>query len=163
MTSNNFIIREIKPSDNLALAKAIRDVLIEFKVAKTGTSFSDSSLDDMFEEYNINNAIFYVIENNGIVYGGAGIKKLNNYENTVCELQKMYFLPESRGIGLGRKMMSLCLKKAKEFDFKKCYLETLPNMENARKLYAKYGFVSIKKSLGDTGHSNCNIWMIKNL
>ena len=75
----------------------------------------------------------------------------------------MYFLPEARGIGLGSEMMEICLRKAKEFGFEKCYLETLPYMEEARKLYRKVGFTDLEAPMGDTGHYSCNLWMLKDL
>ncbi|NLP56670.1 GNAT family N-acetyltransferase [Lutibacter sp. B1] len=163
MTLNNFRIREIKPEDNPHIAKTIRDVLIEFGVPKVGTAYADKILDTLYEAYNKNKSVYYVIESKGNIYGGAGIAQLENYEGNVCELQKMYFLPEARGLGLGNKMMSLCLQKAKEFGFKQCYLETLPYMEDARKLYRKVGFKDLDAPMGDTGHYSCNLWMLKDL
>jgi len=163
MTYNNFIIREIKQEDNVKIAQTIRTILIEFGVPKVGTAYADKLLDTLFETYAIDKAIYYVIEKDGKLYGGAGIKHLDNYKGNVCELQKMYFLPEARGIGLGSKMMKICLQKAKEFGFEKCYLETLPYMENARKLYKKAGFKNLDGPMGDTGHYSCNLWMLKDL
>lgn len=97
------------------------------------------------------------------ILGGAGIAQLKNSTENICELQKMYFSPEARGKGLGSKMMKTCLQKAKKLGYEKCYLETLPYMKDARKLYRKVGFQSLDKPLGDTGHYSCNMWMIKTL
>lgn len=163
MTLNNFTIREIEPKDNFKIAAAIREVLIEFGVPKVGTAYADKILDTLFEEYNYQNSVYFVIEKNNKIYGGAGIKQLKNYEGSTCELQKMYFLPEARGVGLGQKLMHLCLTKASEFGFTHCYLETLPYMESARKLYRKTGFTDLNAPLGDTGHYSCNLWMLKKL
>lgn len=163
MTLSDFKIREIELNDNPKIAQAIRSVLIEFGVPKVGTAYADKILDTLFEFYNTKNAVYYVIESNGKIYGGAGIKQLDNYEGNVCELQKMYFLPEARGIGLGSKLMHTCLNKAKEFGFEACYLETLPYMEDARKLYRKVGFYDLEAPMGDTGHYSCNLWMLKQL
>lgn len=163
MTLNNFTIREIKPEDNPKIAAAIRSVLIEFGVPKVGTAYADKILDTLFEAYNIEKAIYFVIEKNGKIFGGAGIKQLDNYKGSVCELQKMYFLPEARGIGMGSKMMNICLEKAKEFGFEHSYLETLPYMQDARKLYRKVGFKDLDAPMGDTGHYSCNLWMLKDL
>ena len=163
MTPNNFLIREIEPEDNSKIANAIRTVLIEFGVPKVGTAYADKILDTLFEAYNMENAIYYVIEKNGEIFGGAGVKQLDNYIGNVCELQKMYFLPEARGIGLGSKMMQTCLQKAKQFGFEQCYLETLPYMKDARKLYRKVGFKDLEAPMGDTGHYSCNLWMLKDL
>lgn len=163
MTHKGFTIREIQSKDNVKIAKAIREVLIEFGVPKVGTAYADTILDTLFEAYNVKKAIYFIIEKEGKIYGGAGIKQLANFEGNVCELQKMYFKPEARGIGLGSFMMQICLEKAKEFGFKQCYLETLPYMEGARKLYRKSGFKDLNAPMGDTGHYSCNLWMLKNL
>ena len=163
MTPNNFKIREIQLKDNPKIAKVIRKILIEFGVPKVGTAYADKILDTLYEAYDTEKAIYYVIEKEGEIFGGAGIKKLDNYDGNVCELQKMYFLPEARGIGLGSKMMETCLQKAKEFGFEQCYLETLPYMEDARKLYRKAGFKDLDAPMGDTGHYSCNLWMLKEL
>jgi putative acetyltransferase len=163
MTPNNFKIREIQPQDNQKIAKVIRKILIEFGVPKVGTAYADKILDTLYEAYDTEKAIYYVIEKEGEIFGGAGIKQLDNYDGSVCELQKMYFLPEARGIGLGSKMMETCLQKAKEFGFEQCYLETLPYMEDARKLYRKAGFKDLQAPMGDTGHYSCNLWMLKDL
>ncbi len=163
MTHNNFKIREIQLKDNPKIAKVIRKILIEFGVPKVGTAYADKILDTLYEAYDTENAIYYVIEKEGEIFGGAGIKQLDNYEGNVCELQKMYFLPDARGIGMGSKMMETCLQKAKEFGFEQCYLETLPYMEDARKLYRKAGFKDLDAPMGDTGHYSCNLWMLKEL
>ncbi|MDP3314202.1 GNAT family N-acetyltransferase [Lutibacter sp.] len=163
MSTNNFIIREIKLEDNPKIAKTIRTILLEFGVPKVGTAYADVILDTLFEAYDIENAVYFVIEKDQKIYGGAGIKQLDNFNGKVCELQKMYFLPEVRGIGLGSKMMNICLQKAKDFGFEQCYLETLPYMVDARKLYNKVGFKDLDGPMGDTGHYSCNLWMLKDL
>jgi putative acetyltransferase len=75
----------------------------------------------------------------------------------------MYFLPVARGKGLGAQLITVCLDKAKEFGFENCYLETLPYMEAAVKLYKKYGFLNLDKPMGNTCHYSCNVWMIKKI
>lgn len=163
MSNNNIVIREITSVDNVQIAEVIRRVLIEFGVPKVGTAYADVSLDKMTENYNEINSIYFVIDDGVKIIGGAGIAQLDNFDGNVCELQKMYFLPEARGVGLGSKMMTICLEQAKNFGFEKCYLETMPYMEDARKLYKKFGFKMLEKPMGNTGHFSCNVWMIKDL
>ncbi|MBV1887714.1 MAG: GNAT family N-acetyltransferase [Urechidicola sp.] len=163
MSNDNYIIREIEPKDNAEIGILIRNVLIEFGVPKVGTAYEDIALNCMFETYDILNAIYFVIESNKTIIGGAGIMQLQNSKENICELQKMYFSPETRGKGLGAKMMNSCLDKAKEFGYEKCYLETMPYMESARKLYNSVGFESLKAPVGDTGHYSCSMWMLKTL
>ncbi len=163
MTENNYVIRQIQPSDNPKIAAAIRSVLIEVGVPKVGTAYADKALDEMFETFNKPTSRYFVVESNGEIYGGAGVAQLDNYDGPICELQKMYFKSEARGKGLGSKMMAMCLEQAKTFGYKQCYIETMPYMENARKLYRKVGFYYIDAPMGDTGHYSCSVWMLKNL
>ncbi|MDO1500236.1 GNAT family N-acetyltransferase [Winogradskyella maritima] len=163
MSSTDPIIREIQTEDNPKIAEAIRAVLIEMGVPKVGTAYEDASLDMMTETYNADRKAYFVVEENEAIYGGAGISPLDNFEGNVCELQKMYFMPQIRGRGLGAKMMDKCLQFAKDAGFDQCYLETMPYMDDARKLYRKVGFTALEAPMGDTGHYNCSVWMIKNL
>ena len=104
MTLGQFKIRDIQQEDNPIIAEAIRKILIEFGVPKVGTAYEDEILDTLFEAYNLDNANYYILEKENVILGGAGINKLEQFDGNICELQKMYFLPEARGIGLGRKM-----------------------------------------------------------
>jgi putative acetyltransferase len=160
---DTIVIREIESEDNPKIAKAIRSVLIEMGVPKVGTAYEDVALDCMTETYDKPRKAYFVVVSGNEILGGAGISQLDNYEGNVCELQKMYFMPEARGKGLGSEMMQKCLSFAKQVGFEQCYLETLPYMKDARKLYRKVGFKSLDKPLGDTGHYSCTEWMIKDL
>ncbi len=163
MTSEDFIIREITAKDNAELAKVIRSVILEMGAPKVGTAYEDEATDKMFETYQKEKAVYFVLEHKNKVVGGGGIAQLDNFEGNTCELQKMYFMPIARGKGLGTKMITACLDKAKELGFDNCYLETLPYMESAVKLYKKYGFESLDKPMGNTCHYSCNVWMIKKI
>ncbi|HRV56357.1 MAG TPA: GNAT family N-acetyltransferase, partial [Mangrovimonas sp.] len=140
-----------------------RSVLIEFGVPKVGTAYEDTALDCMTQTYSKQTSVYYVVVKKGKIIGGAGIAPLDNYDGNVCELQKMYFLPEARGLGLGKLMIETCLDKAREMGFESCYLETLPYMKAATKLYGNMGFDSLEKPMGNTGHYSCNVWMLKKL
>ncbi len=157
------IIRLIEKKDNPQIAKVIRSVLEDFNVPKVGTAYADKSLDCMFETYQKPKAVYFVVEENDKIIGGAGIAQLDNFEGNICELQKMYFLPEARGRGVGAQMMEFCLAKASEFGFEKIYLETMEYMTHAQKLYNQAGFEYIDCSMGDTGHYSCPVHMIKTL
>jgi len=160
---DSLIIREIEKKDNKAIAEVIRAVLIELNVPKVGTAYADPQLDYMFEAYDLPKAAYFVVEKGGIIIGGAGIMQLENEKRNICELQKMYFLEEVRGLGLGQRMMNICIEAASNFGYESCYLETMPFMESAQKLYRKSGFEYLLAPMGDTGHSSCPIWMLRQL
>ncbi|KGO92424.1 GNAT family N-acetyltransferase [Flavobacterium subsaxonicum] len=156
-------IRKIEPTDNAAIAAIIRNVFIELNAPLVGTAYADPTLDKLFEVYQTPKSAYYVVEQDGQVIGGCGIAPLENGDATVCELQKMYFAPQARGLGLGVQMITQCLDAAKSFGYSQCYLETLTDMKAAQKLYTKSGFTYLDSPLGCTGHSSCPVWMIKSL
>jgi len=157
-------IREIHPADNAALAQVIRSVLIELGVPKEGTAYADKELDAMYEAYRSDRSMYFVVEDaQGEIVGGAGIAPLKEGDAQTCELQKMYFNLQIRGRGLGDLMIEKCIDFARAQGFEQCYIETMPNMLAAQKLYVKKGFKYIDHPLGNTGHCNCPIWLIKEL
>lgn len=163
MSTSAYIIREIQPEDNAQIKSIVQSVILEMGAPKVGTAYEDKALDNLHEVYQKDRTIYYVIEHDGKVLGGGGIAQLDNYEGNTCELQKMYFLEEARGKGLGSKLIEKCLEKAKEFGFDQCYLETMPYMKAARKLYTKNGFTPLDGPMGNTCHYSCDVWMIKKL
>lgn len=156
-------IRKIEQKDNAAVAEIVKTVLLEMGAPKVGTAYADPNLDTMYETYQKTNSVFFVVEKDKKIIGCAGVAQLDNGEATICELQKMYFLPKARGLGMGAKMIQLCLENAKQLGYKKCYLETMPFMKDAQKLYKRNGFENINGPLGNTGHNYCSVWMLKDL
>ena len=157
------IIRAIQIRDDKKLAITLRKVLIEMGVPKKGTAYEDAELDSMYNSYQIPRSIYFVVVSEEAILGGAGIAPLKNGDPSVCELQKMYFLPEARGKGLGKQMIDLCLDFAKANHFQLCYIETMPNMLDAQALYKKVGFQYIDHAMGNTGHNSCPVWLTKSL
>ena len=154
------IIREIQEQDNAAIARVIRAVLTEMDVPKVGSAFADPSLDYMYQHYQQDKGAYYVIEIDGEIVAGGGFGSLAGASAEVCELQKMYMLPQTRGLGLGKLLIQRCIENAKIMGYTQCYLETLPNMLAAQNLYKKMGFQSICQPMGDTGHNACPVWML---
>jgi putative acetyltransferase len=156
-------IREIQFGDNSQLEALIKTTFLELELPLTGTVYEDVETTQMFESYQDDAAIYVVVEDHGLVKGGAGIKALAGEETAVCELQKMYLAPDMRGKGYGKKLMKVCLEAAKSMGYKQCYLETLSELKAAQELYKRYGFEYLNTAIGNTGHSSCGIRMIKTL
>ena len=157
------LIRSVNQSDNKSLSVILREVLVEMKIPKKGSAYEDPELDNMFEAYQFTRSKYFVVEEDKKILGGAGISPLRDGDINICELQKMYFHKTIRGRGVGQKLIEICLNFAVESGYEKCYIETMPNMINAQKLYLKKGFQYINAPLGNTGHSACPVWMIKKI
>jgi putative acetyltransferase len=159
------------------VARIIRDVMGEFGVRDAlvrspdggvrslgeGYSITDPEVDDMATAYSGERAAYWVITSGAKVLGGAGVGPLDGTDDDTCELRKMYLLPELRGLGMGRRLLDLCLRTAEEMGYRRCYLETLSHMAQAQALYEANGFKAADAPLGNTGHFACNRYFVKEL
>lgn len=149
-------LRPIEPRDEQAVAAIIRSVMPEFGAGGAGFAIHDAEVDGMCAAYRQPRCAYIVWERDGRVIGGGGIAPLAGGEVGTCELRKMYFLPEARGLGLGAVLLARCLQSARGLGFTTCYLETLTGMEAAQRLYQRAGFRRLERALGATGHFGCN-------
>ena len=158
---DSFFIRLIEPADNAALAIIIRNALTEFGADKPGTVYFDDSTDHLYELFQQQKGIYHVALVNNIIVGGGGINPTTGLAADTCELVKLYLAPAARGKGIGKAVMEQCLLAAKKAGYKKVYLETMPELISAIPLYEQFGFTYLTGPLGNTGHTGCDIWMIK--
>lgn len=156
-------IRDILPTDNSILAKVVRNTLAEFGANHPDTVYYDPTTDTLFELFQKTGAKYFVAELEGEVVGGGGIYPTDGLANDTCELVKMYLLPHARGLGLGKTLIEKCLQAARDNGFHKVYLETMPELKQALKVYQKYGFAYLPGPLGNSGHTGCSMWMLKEL
>jgi putative acetyltransferase len=160
---NNVTIRNIQPQDNPHLSKIVKETLAEFGANHPNTVYYDPTTDALFEMFQKKGATYFVAELNDEIVGGGGIYPTDGLPADTCELVKMYLLPHARGGGLGRTLIEKCLSYAKETGYKKIYLESMPELKQALKVYAKFGFEYLKEPMGNSGHTGCSLWMLRSL
>lgn len=73
--------------------------------------------------------------------GCIGLRKLDEVN---CELKRLYVRPEFRGKHIGDYLMREMIKAAKEIGYSHMLLDTLPFLQNAVRMYEKYGFYEIE-------------------
>ncbi|PNS08338.1 Acetyltransferase (GNAT) family [Lysobacter silvestris] len=156
-------IRPITSDDDAAMARIIRAVMPEFGACGDGFAINDPEVDWMSRAYSEPRHAYFVLERDGNLIGGGGMAPLAGGDPFVCELRKMYFLPEARGLGAGAAMMTVCLDAARNAGFHQCYLETLSGMDAAMRLYERTGFRRIDHALGATGHGGCDSFYLLDL
>ena len=158
----NYKIRSIEKRDDKAVEAVIRSCLIEFGADHEGTAWADPDLCRFSEIYCTEGNAYWVAEDEGgRIVGGVGIGALDSSRG-LCELQKMYCLPEARGTGVAKQLLNTALEYARKY-YKLCYLETCDNMIAAQKFYEKHGFVRTDKPAVITEHYACEVKYIKNL
>lgn len=166
MSSGNkpsLVIREIEPDDNPFLSRIVKDTLAEFGANHPGTVYYDESTDHLYELFQKEGAVYFVAILDGLIIGGGGIYPTEGLAPDTCELVKMYLLPEARGRGLGRTLVEKCLEFARTQGYAKVYLESMPELKQALNMYARFGFEYLAGPLGNSGHTGCSLWMLKQL
>jgi putative acetyltransferase len=157
-------IQPIQASDNQALAKIIRDTLTEFGANHPGTVYTDPTTNELSELFKKPQSLYFVAQTDeGQIVGGGGIYPTEGLPEDTCELVKMYLLPETRGKGIGRSIIEKCFQGAREYGFRKIYIETMPELKQALTIYGKLGFEYLDSPIGNSGHFGCELWMIKQL
>lgn len=156
-------IRALRKEDNTRLAKIVRDTLAEFGANHPNTVYYDPTTDSLFEMFQTHGSKYFLAELDGEMVGGGGIYPTDGLPQDTCELVKMYLLPQARGLGLGRKLIEKCIEAANDLGYKNIYLETMPELKQALYVYEKFGFKFLKGPMGNSGHTGCSMWMLKEL
>lgn len=159
------VIRAITPADDAAIESIVRTVLASFACTGPGWPDRDRKLPAMSAAYRGGDDRYFVVEVAGIVLGGGGFGRLagTTAAQATCELRKMYFLPELRGRGIGRQLLTHLLEQMRAAGYHQAYLETSTQMEAARSLYRSVGFEELDGPIGDTGHTFCDRRFLKRL
>lgn len=157
-----YTVRLIAPADDVDVERVVRSCLKEFGADHAGTAWEDPDLGRFSSVYAEEGRAYWVaVDGGGSVVGGVGIGELAGVPG-VCELQKMYCLPQVRGTGVAQDLLGRALAFAEE-RYARCYLETLSAMTRAHRFYERNGFRPIDTPLGHTGHGACDILYIRDL
>lgn len=156
-------IRDLRQEDNPALAKIVKDTLAEFGANHPNTVYYDPTTDALFEMFQTPRSKYFLAELDKKMVGGGGIYPTDGLPGDTCELVKMYLLPEARGQGLGRMLIEKCIEAAVDNGYQKIYLETMPELRQALSVYEKFGFKYLHGPMGNSGHTGCSLWMLKEL
>lgn len=156
-------IREIEEKDNQTMEQIIKRSLESFNLNIPGTAYFDPQLSSLAQFYKQqSNAKYWVAVNEqDEVVGGVGIAPFGQ-KTGICELQKLYIIPEAQGMGLSKELMKVALDFAEEH-YTHCYLETLKKLQAANLLYTKLGFQQFERALDGSEHNAMDAWYIKEL
>ena len=128
--------RRATNEDREQVANLIFGVLLEFGLTPSPDT-TDADLKDIEKNYLTRGGLFELIENRGGLIGTVGLYPI---DGEVCELRKMYLLPQARGTGLGKYILERTVDQARRLGFRKIVLETSSKLEAAIQLYRSFGF-----------------------
>jgi ribosomal protein S18 acetylase RimI-like enzyme len=76
--------------------------------------------------------------------GFAGCVALRPLQGNICEMKRLYVIPEYQGHGIGRALASSVIGEARKKGFQKVRLDTIESMKAAQTLYCSLGFKTIE-------------------
>jgi len=82
----------------------------------------------------------YLIESAGETAGCAALRK---FDDTGCEMKRLYVREKFRGRGLGRQAAELIVAEARKIGYERMMLDTLGTMTEAITLYESLGFKKV--------------------
>lgn len=145
-----FQIRRIEPDEVPAAKRLIYRVAhvvfndarpLEESIAYFESRGQLEDMDDIQEAYFDNDGLFLVMTDNHQLIGTGAIRK---HEDKICELKRLWLLPEYHNKGLGYRMMQELLSFAKEKGYERIRLETDPiHQKRAVEFYKRLGFYEI--------------------
>lgn len=114
-------------------------------------------LDPVFETYVLESLLKYakssaggtiwIAEKNGQI---AGFIAIIGIDANTAQLRWFLIEPEFRGIGLGRRLMSIAMDYCRENKYKNVFLWTFHGLDAACHLYESHGFVLTEQIRNDT-------------
>lgn len=141
--ASEIVVRAATNADVERIRSLIYSVLEEYSLVPEPGG-TDADIEDVEKNYIERGGVFEVLEDaQGKLLGTAGLypmDPLEPVEDATVELRKMYFLPELRGHGWGKKVLASMIERARQRGFKRIYLETASQLKEAIGLYKSFGF-----------------------
>lgn len=81
--------------------------------------------------------LYLDISDDGIARGCIALRKLSDGKG---EVKRLYVRPEYRGNGIATALVERIVEDARNIGYKELYLDTLPELESAVRLYKSFGF-----------------------
>ena len=81
--------------------------------------------------------LYLDISDDGIARGCIALCKLSDGKG---EVKRLYVRPEYRGNGIATALVERIIEDARNIGYKELYLDTLPELESAVRLYKSFGF-----------------------
>jgi putative acetyltransferase len=134
---------EINEATSQTDINAVGELLLEYQQALgIDLSFQDfaSEVRNLPGEYGPPRGRLLLARGDG---EAAGCIALRPVAQDVCEMKRLYVRPQFRAAGAGRLLAERLIADARAMGYRRMYLDTLPSMSKAQRLYESLGFRDI--------------------
>ena len=134
--------------------KQFRDISLDWLLKYDLYEEPDGSLLDHPREYLDRGASILLAHFKDEIVGTVCV---NPISGSACEILKLGVVDTYKGLGIGEKLMRLCIETCQEKEVKLITLETNSLLESAIRLYEKLGFVHVE--LKDSCYASADVKM----
>ena len=124
-------------SDSEAIQNILKATFREYEI-NLPDNYSFADVEYIEEQYLNKNGEFIVLLREAHI---IGFFALIPSDNNQIELKRLYLTANERGKGLGKYLLNMALKLAKESGYSRMSLETTSRFVEAVSLYRKFGFI----------------------
>ncbi len=145
MKRDDIIIEPIQDGEEWSAGDIIRRNLQGYEEAGSVLASSLRRLDNFHRVYTTAGARYLVAKDQireGLCVGGVGVGPLQGLppEEGVGEIRDLVLEEIYRGRGIGSRLLKRAIEEARKLGYGRLYLETTPQMHNARQLFLRFGF-----------------------
>ncbi|MEM8501761.1 MAG: GNAT family N-acetyltransferase [Cyanobacteria bacterium P01_D01_bin.1] len=137
----DFWIRDWQVGDRDEAVHVVKTVLEEYglgwEVSCSGCSDQDAV--EVEKYYQRSGGEFWVVERDHKIIGTGGYYPIERSQKA-AEIRKMYLLPDARGYGLGRFLLTQLEQAAAKKGFLEIWVETATVLDAAVRLYERNGY-----------------------
>jgi len=141
---NNITFSEVDEENKLIARELVAEyghyLFNELKLMAGHDTFFKELANFPDDKYKLPVGGFFVVYADGDAIGCLGLKK---FDQTSCELKRMYIREQLRGRGFAKELVKFSINEARALGYKRMLLDTNKEMPAAVKAYLAAGFVEI--------------------
>lgn len=135
---------EFKHITGQDMLEEVKQLFLEYAQSlKVDLGFQDfaTELKSLPGKYGPPDGVLMLALVDGKAAGCIALRKI--YEQT-CEMKRLYVRDDYKGLGIGKRLITMVIEEASRFNYHYIRLDTLPTMKKAQDLYLSLGFYDIE-------------------
>ncbi len=151
--NEQIVIEKLSAASVPSIVELIKRNLEPFEESGNVLAATFRRLENLADVYREEGACFFVARDNeqNKFIGGVGLGPLHGLPASegFGEIRDLVLEMSYRGQGIGAKLLGMSIDKAISIGYEQLYLETVPNMITARRLFQRFGFRPVTSKLKD--------------